>query len=169
MNNNEVNIKEINDCNEQQIIVATIFDKNAKAIIKQRISKNDLSNIFEKICVNKDNTLYVDYTYLKYLASPSTYDIITNLTLSAFDNILQSKPTFEVHINMKLLTISDVDKHKDYTKYICNILCTRYVDIISKIYIYNASFIFKQVFNIIKHFIDKQTQDKIVIVKKPLF
>ena len=67
MNNNEVIIKEINDCNEQQIIVATIFDKNAKEIIKHKISKNDLSNIFEKICVTKDNTLYVDYTYLKYL------------------------------------------------------------------------------------------------------
>ena len=167
--NNEVNIKEINDCNEKQQIVAAIFDKNAKSIIKQKILQNDLSNIFDKMCINNNNILYFDYTYFKYLASSATYDIITNLTMSTFDSILQYQPTFEVHVNMKLLTISDVDKHKDYTKYICKILCTKYVDIISKIYIYNASFIFKQAFNIIKHFIDKHTQDKIIIVKKPLF
>jgi hypothetical protein len=67
---------------------------------------------------------------------------------------------------MKNLTIVDVDKHKEYIAYISEIFKDKYPDKLAKCYVYNAPFIFTQIFNIISVFIDKDTQKKIELVKK---
>ena len=47
-----------------------------------------------------------------------------------------------------------------------NYLKDKYPEKLAKCYVYNAPFIFTQIFNIVSMFIDKETQKKIELVKK---
>jgi hypothetical protein len=67
---------------------------------------------------------------------------------------------------MKNLTIVEIDKHKEYIKFISEFLKDKYPEKLAKCYVYNAPFIFTQIFNIVSMFIDKETQKKIELVKR---
>jgi hypothetical protein len=67
---------------------------------------------------------------------------------------------------MKNLNIIDIDKHKSFIHNIAGFLKEKYPQKLSKCYIYNAPFVFAQIYNIISLFIDKDTQKKIELVNK---
>jgi hypothetical protein len=72
-----------------------------------------------------------------------------------------------VHVNLKKLTLIDIDKHKEFIQDMSGHLKNKYPDKLIKCYIYNAPFVFSQIFNIVSLFIDKDTQKKIeLIIKK---
>ena len=73
--------------------------------------------------------------------------------------------TFTVYLNMKSLTISQLDKHRNFLTQISSVLKARYPDTLSKCYVYDAPFVFSQLYNIISIFVDKETLCKIQIVK----
>ena len=74
--------------------------------------------------------------------------------------------TFTVYVNMKSISIADVDKHRNYICYISKIFSEKYPNLLYKCYIYNAPYIFEKIFGMIQVFIDKETQTKINIVKE---
>ena len=82
------------------------------------------------------------------------------------DNILLTNNEFVVHVSMKKITLSDIDKHKIFIQNISTFLKEKYPDKLLKCYVYNAPYVFKQIFNIISVFIDKETQKKIELVKE---
>jgi ribosomal protein S17E len=67
---------------------------------------------------------------------------------------------------MKKISLSDIDKHKIFIQNISTYLKEKYPDKLLKCFIHNAPFVFKQIFNIISTFIDKETQKKIELVKE---
>ena len=67
---------------------------------------------------------------------------------------------------MKSLTLSDVDKHKIFIQNIAVFLKEKYPNKLEKCYVYNAPFVFAQIYNIVSIFIDKDTQKKIELVNK---
>jgi hypothetical protein len=69
-----------------------------------------------------------------------------------------------VHVNMKGLSITEIDKHKTFIQQMSKILQEKYPDKLSKCYVYNSSFIFSQIFNFVSMFVDKDTLKKISIV-----
>ena len=70
-------------------------------------------------------------------------------------------------MNLKKLTLIDIDKHKEFIQDMSVYLKDKYPDKLIKCYIHNAPFVFSQIFNIVSLFIDKDTQTKIeLIVKK---
>ena len=73
---------------------------------------------------------------------------------------------FNVHANIKNLTLADIDKHKEFIQNISIILKQKYTNKLTKCYIYNAPFVFSQILNIVSLFIDKETQTKIQLVQK---
>jgi hypothetical protein len=73
---------------------------------------------------------------------------------------------FNVHANLKNLTLADIDKHKEFIQNISIILKQKYTNKLTKCYIYNAPFVFSQILNIVSLFIDKETQTKIQLVQK---
>ena len=157
----------ISENNESKGIDDTLFSNNhikSEKIIEQ-IKNNNFTQIFEGLSYIKNNSLIIEYKYFKYFASLYTYDIITNYIDNQLSNILTKYNTFTICINMKSISISDVDKHRNYISYISKFFSEKYPDLLHKCYIYNAPYIFEKIFTMIRVFIDKETQSKINIVK----
>jgi hypothetical protein len=65
-----------------------------------------------------------------------------------------------------MLTLVEIDKHKNFIQYLSTFLKDKYPQKMEKCYIFNAPFVFSQLFHIISMFIDKETQSKIVVFKQ---
>jgi hypothetical protein len=144
----------------------TIFmEPSSSEHIVHKIKTGEWNDVLQCICSIKNNTILIDYTYFKYFGSNETYDLLINLCCSQIDHYLISNPSLVVHLNLKSLTIVEIDKHKRFIQNIALILSTKYPNKLQKCYIYNAPFVFSQLLNIICMFIDKETQSKFVLVK----
>jgi hypothetical protein len=77
---------------------------------------------------------------------------------------LKDSTVFTVSVNLKSLTMIELDKHRSYITSISTILKQRYPQRLAKCYVYNAPFIFAQFYSLISTFIDKDTQAKIILV-----
>lgn len=144
-----------------------LFSKNhiKSEKIMEKIKNNKLTEIFEGLGYIKNDGFVMDYKYFKYFATNFTYEIITKYIDNCFTDILKTNNTFKIYINMQSLSITDVDKHREYICFISKFFSERYPDRLHKCYVYNAPFIFEKVFSMIHSFIDKETQKKINLVK----
>ena len=135
----------------------------------------NLNNIFKEeintrpqlqnICQQNVNNIYLDYRYFKYLAHEDNYVIIIQHILSSIEDILKTHNQFIVHIFMKSLTISEIDKHKTFIYKLSDTLKQKFPDKLDTCFVYRAPFIFSHIYNIISIFIDKKTQKKIKVVE----
>lgn len=139
------------------------------AQIKQKLKDGNWTDILNNVCFIKENEVVLDYLYFKHFANRDTYQLILSTVVNNIDSILNINPHFVVHINMKSLGISDIEKHKDFIQTISDFLKQRYDGKLLKCYIYNPPFVFAQIFNIIVTFIDKETQHKIVLINNTPF
>jgi hypothetical protein len=73
--------------------------------------------------------------------------------------------TFIVHINIKNLTITDIDKHLNFIKYVSAFMQEKYPNKLTKCYVYNAPIVFSKIVNMLSFFIDKETQTKIELIR----
>ena len=135
-------------------------------IILEKIKKGEWNEILHGLCSMKENTIRLNYIYFKYLAKNETYSYILNYIIYIIDLVLINNKEFIVHVNMKNLTIVDIDKHKGFIQQISGCLKEKYPQKLTKCYIYNAPFVFSQIYNIVSIFIDKDTQKKIELVNK---
>ena len=78
---------------------------------------------------------------------------------------LEKNSKFAVHLNIKNLTLIDIDKHKNFFLNISTLLKGKYPNRLLKCYVYNSSFLISQFSYIINMFLDKDTLKKIEIVK----
>ena len=135
--------------------------------IVSKINTGEWNCILEGLCNIKDNAIVLDYIYFKHYSTKITYNIILNHITNNIDIILSKNEKFSVHVNLKKLTLIDIDKYKEFIHDMSVYLKDKYPDKLTKCYIYNAPFVFSQIFNIVSLFIDKDTQTKIeLIVKK---
>jgi len=132
--------------------------------IIRKIQGGEWSDIMNCICNVKNNLLILDNNYFKYFASKETYDIILSCIINNIDYILSQYEGFIVNINMKNVTLSDIDKHLKFIQTISIRLKDKYPNKLIKCYIHNAPFVFSQILNIISLFIDKETREKIEVV-----
>ena len=85
--------------------------------------------------------------------------------MSSIEDILKTHNQFIVHIFMKSLTISEIDKHKTFIYKLSDTLKQKFPDKLDTCFVYRAPFIFSHIYNIISIFIDKKTQKKIKVVE----
>ena len=135
-------------------------------IIISKIKKGEWQFILNGLCNIENNSIIIDYNFFKHFASKDTYHLILQLISNNIDNILKTNELFSVYVNMKTLTISEIDKHRDFIQQISGYLKEKYPNKLAKCYVYNAPFVFSTLFNIICLFIDKETQCKIELVNK---
>lgn len=144
-----------------------IFSENSSSEkIVDKIKKGEWSDILSNMCFIKENTLILNYIYFKHFAIQQTYSFILKHITNNIDKILLTSSDFMVRVNMKNLTIVDIDRHKLFIQNISGYLKDKYPQKLSKCYIYNAPFVFAQFFNIVSMFVDKETQKKIELVNK---
>ena len=141
-----------------------IIVENNENICIEKIKKSDGAEILKKMCYIKENYIILNYIYFKYFATTENYNSILHYIANNIDSILLNNNNVVVHINMKNLTISDIDKHKSFIQYISVYFQEKYPKKLEKCYIYNSPFVFNQLYNMVCMFIDKETQKKIELV-----
>lgn len=134
--------------------------------ILTKIKQNKIQEVLEGYAHIKDDAIVMDLKYSKYYANQYTYDIMTNYIDNLVSQLTNKFSVFNVYINIQSLSLTDIDKHNAYFKYIALFLSDKYPDRLNKCYIYNASAIFETVLNIMNRFIDKETQDKLHVIKE---
>ena len=132
--------------------------------IMAKIKASDLQYILNGLCYLKDNAIIIDFKYFKFFAEKATYQLITQILINHCDLVLQSYPKFVVHLNVSAFNIAQLDKHRTYLTQISHLFANKYPDTLKICYIYNASFVFSQIFNIVSLIVDKETLTKIVII-----
>lgn len=148
-----------------------IFSENiehSSEKILEKVKKGEWNDILYGLCSIKENIVLLNYVYFKHIAKEDTYKYILNYLVTSLDNMLIMNSKFIVHLNMKNLTITDIDKHKIFIQEMADCFKNRYPQKLEKCYVYNAPFIFSQIYNMIGVFIDKETQQKIELVNKPV-
>jgi hypothetical protein len=141
-------------------------EKSSPEFIIEKIKKGEWTYVINGLCNIKDNLIIFDYNYFKLFATKETYEIILTHVFNCLNNIISIYDTFVVHINMKNITISDIDKHLNFIKYASTLMQDKYPNKLTKCYIYNAPIIFSKILNMLSFFIDKETQTKIEIVQR---
>jgi len=140
-------------------------NENHKKLKKQFIVCSN--EILSKLCcVNHDNQVILDTRYFLLIATSENYNIILEYVICVIENLLTIYETVFVHINMQSITLIHLDKHYTFIKHICILLQEKFPDKLEKCFVYNAPFLFSQLFKIISRFIDKKTQKKIELVKE---
>jgi hypothetical protein len=77
------------------------------------------------------------------------------------ENVLKNYNSFIVHVNIEKLTLLEIEKNRDFVQNMSNVLKDRFPDKLEQCLIYEGSFIFKQIYNLLALFIDKPTLKKI--------
>ena len=137
---------------------------SSEKIIK-KIKCGEWKDIIDGLCNVKNNIIILDNTYFRFFATKDTYSIILSHITTNIDNILLEYDGFTVHINMKNLTMTDVDKHLKFIQHISVLFKEKYPNKLTKCFVHNAPFVFAQILNIVSMFIDKETHSKIELVK----
>lgn len=145
-------------------VFSKINDKHFLEKLVSKIKNGDLHDVFNGLCSTKDNAIILDYIYFKHFASKDTYNFIISHLTNNINHIIANHTTFVVHVNIKQLTVSEVDKHKLFIQHISNYLQETYPDKMTKCYVHNPPFVFSQIFNMLSMFVDKETIKKIEIV-----
>ena len=154
--------------NDNPYLTVELFGKThiKSTQILDKIKRNQIIEILTGFVYIKDNSLIIEPKYLKYYATYKTYDIIVNYMDELLTALLSKYATINMHINLQSLSLVDLEKHSQFCKYLTTFFSEKYPDKLHKWYVYNVSFMFETIFNVIKHYIDKVTLNKIISVKE---
>ena len=132
------------------------------------IKNKTMNDLLLGFCnINEDNDIILNYSYLKIikqLIQTLDNNFIINHVVEMIELVLTKNVYFTVHVSLKSLTISDIEKYYSFISNISETLKKKFPDKLEKCFIYNAPFIFSQIFNIISSFVDKPTIVKIQLV-----
>jgi len=141
-----------------------IFENTSPEKIISNISKGHWQYIYDGLCNFHNQSLRMDYVFFKHFANKDTYPLILTLITNNIDSILMNNMNLTCYINMKSFSLIELEKHMEFIQYICKLLRDKYPDKLLKCYVYNAPFVFSQLFNIISFLIDKETLSKIELI-----
>jgi len=141
-----------------------VFESTTSEKILHKMKKGEWTDILNGLCDIRSDSIVLNYNYFKHLAKEETYSYILIHITNIIDRLLMTTNELIVHVNMKSLSLTEIDKHKMFIQQMSQILQEKYPDKLSKCYIYNSPFIFSQIFNFVSMFVDKETLKKIEIV-----
>jgi hypothetical protein len=121
--------------------------------------------ILNKMAFADKNEIFLNISILKLIASPITYPNITTHIYTLLKNTATTYKTVVVHVYLKTINLSDLDKHKTFVIDMIKKCNDELPDILEICYMYKAPFVFSQIYSVISVFIDKDTKQKIHIVK----
>lgn len=146
-----------------------LFSKNhiKTNLIMEKIKQGKFNEILDGYVRINDNGLVLEPKYLKHFACHQTYDLIVNYMDQLIAKLLiNSCDTFNMYINFQSLSIIDLEKHINFSKYIAAFFSSKYPDKLQKCYLYKTPLVFDTIFKMLKGFIDKVTLSKIQLVKE---
>jgi len=114
---------------------------------------------------SNENDVTLNFKSLKLINKQLTNDFLLEHLIKNIDLVLTKYDVFKFHINVKSISILDVDKNKDFIKTASIVLKEKYPCRLDTCYIYEAPSMFSNIFKLIFAFVDKETQKKIKIVE----
>lgn len=152
---------------DNQYSNAELFGQNhiKSTKIMEKIRQGNVEEILHGIGHIKDRSIIIDIKYIKHFANQYTYDIITSHFDNMFSYILKYHDTYSIYINFQSFSLHDIEKHYAFCKKFTMYFSEKYPDKLYKCYIYNSSFVFESLLKIIGTFIDKDTLNKILLVR----
>jgi hypothetical protein len=134
---------------------------------QQQIQPSDtFQDILKKMCFCNNAELLINYSIFKLIGAPTTYSVILSYIFEIVQKTALDHSKIVAHIYIKSMTISDLDKHKPFFLGAINKLTNELPDTLEICYLYNAPFVFSQIYNIMSFAIDKETKKKVRIVPK---
>jgi hypothetical protein len=134
---------------------------------QQQIQPTDtFQDILEKMCFCHNTELFINYSIFKLIGAPTTYSAILSHIFETAKKTALDHSKVVARIYIKSMTISDLDKHKQFFLDAINKLSNELPDILEICYLYKTPFIFDKIFTIMSFAIDKETRQKVRIVPK---
>jgi hypothetical protein len=130
--------------------------------INLKLNEDKLNDLLNNFChIKTNNEIEINYKYFKIINTFIDKNYILNYLIYIVENVLQKHQTFVVHVNIEKLTLLEVEKNRDFVQDMSNVLKEKFPDKLEICLIYEGSFIFKQIYNLLSIFIDKKTLKKI--------
>lgn len=123
------------------------------------------ADILNKMMSTNKNEVFLNVAIFKLIASETTYSQIVSHVYKMLKDTSSTYGTVVVHVYLKTITLSDLDKHKTFVMDMIKRFNDELPDILEVCYMYKAPFVFAQIYSIISVVIDKDTKKKIHIVK----
>ena len=124
------------------------------------------TDILNKLTSANKNEVFLNMAIFKLIASETTYSQIVSHVYQILKDTSDKYGTVVVHVYLKTITLSDLDKHKTFVMDMIKKFNEELPDILDICYMYKAPFVFAQIYSIISVVIDKDTKKKIHIVKQ---
>lgn len=121
--------------------------------------------LLNKLAFRRNNDIYFDYKILKVIGNELTFQSIINHIHTVVKGIFEDSPFTNIVVNLKSLALKDVDKFKNFICNLIQIFSDEYPDRLQKCYLFKTPGIFSQIYNIISFGVDKETRQKVQIVK----
>jgi hypothetical protein len=119
----------------------------------------------------KQNILFIDYQVFKLFMTKDLYPLVIKQFINMLNLLLSVYPTFEVHVNLKGLTISSLQKYSGIFSLFyetCNhenIVFSKYI---TKCCLYNISNSIDAISKIIKQFVDDSVKKTVIFYNEKL-
>lgn len=126
-----------------------------------------VSDILYKMCSLSNNEITFHYPIFKAIANSATYSAILNHIYQICQKALTFSSKLIIHANLKSISVGSIDTHKDFILDAIQKMSSDFSDTLSECYLYKTPFVFAQIYNIVSIAIDKETKQKIQIVKPP--
>ena len=142
--------------------IINLTTKNQNNNINLKLNEDKLNELLNNFChIKLNNEIVMNYKYFKIISTFIDKNYILNYIIRIIETVLIKYETFIIHANIEKLTLLEIEKNRDFVQNMSNALKDRFPDRLEICVIYEGSFIFKQMYNLLSHFIDKKTMKKI--------
>lgn len=135
----------------------------AQSIIQQV----DLNELFATIIrVNEQNQIHVNYSIFKTVMNPSIYMEFIYYIFRVNSMILETCSSYVVYIDLKGLTMTGVERYKDFISLLSEqgkVNGMNFLEKLEHVFILNPPFMISNVGKILLPLMDKIVKDKIVL------
>jgi hypothetical protein len=144
-------------------IVNNLTNQNTNSNnINLRLNEEKMREILNNFChIKTKNEIAINYKHFKSINIFIDKNDILNYLILNIENVLNKYETFVIHVNIEKLSLLEIEKNKDFIQNMSTVLREKFPDKLDFCIIYEGSFIFKQIYNLLAIFIDKKTLKKI--------
>jgi hypothetical protein len=136
--------------------------KTPNSNLNLKLNEDKLQELLYNFChIDSNDHVVLNYKYFKIVSNIIDNNNILNYLIFIVEHVLKNLETFVAQVHIENLTILEIDKNKDFIRYMCNILKDKFPDKLEICYIHDAPFIFKQIYTFLSLIIDKKTLTKI--------
>ena len=121
--------------------------------------------ILNKMCTSNANEIIFHYPIFKAIANEATYASILNHFYEISKKALSFSSKLIIRANLKSITVGSIDTHKRFIMDTITKMSVDLCDTLETCYLYKTPFVFTQIYNIVSIAIDKETKQKIQIIK----